>query len=547
MTRRRLLRLAGSGSLGTGGALVLAACGEREVVEKIVTRTVERVVEVPVERLVEKTVEVPVERVVERVVRVPVERVVEKVVEVPVERIVEKVRFVEVPRGAATPTDDVTTVTPQESTPAPSLDDIRFVTNHTRGPRGTSMAWGLKRFAHMRPDIAVKLEPADDPVEALALQFYAGAPPDLALHSPLSFLGFHGDGVFTEITDELAKREDVVPEDYYFVPDTYTLNDIDHSVPPPTRMAGPQFGMPFQFAISGFMGNASLAEAAGVEFPDSDASWTWDDWTAWDAMMTDPEAGTFGTWARNDYHYQYMPQMYSNGLSKPFDDGLTRTMFDQPEAVETWAYLIGKVFEYKTSPTDGQISDLAGAFLNPFRAGKIGIWPSGQVSTTGVGRIDERFKWTLMPEVVAAGGGAVAHSWTIAPNLVTVGAERSGLIEQATALAVFLASEEYQLRVGIDRGHVPVHKAALGAPGSLASPPDGMKWLKAYADRPGNRGVFPFSRWQEWSVHHGLRSQHGWLGLQPPAESLASCQAWGVEFLSQYQGPKPSVREPVYP
>ena len=44
---------------------------------------------------------------------------------------------------------------------------------------------------------------------------------------------------FTEITDELAKRDDFVPEDYYFLPDAYTFNNIDHSFPQPEADDGP--------------------------------------------------------------------------------------------------------------------------------------------------------------------------------------------------------------------------------------------------------------------------------------------------------------------
>ena len=71
------------GVLGFAGSIVAAACGETQVVEKIVTQQVE------VEKIVEK--EVPVEKVVEKIVEkeVPVEKIVEK--EVPVEKIVEKV------------------------------------------------------------------------------------------------------------------------------------------------------------------------------------------------------------------------------------------------------------------------------------------------------------------------------------------------------------------------------------------------------------------------------------------------------------------------
>jgi predicted flap endonuclease-1-like 5' DNA nuclease len=56
------------------------------VVEKVVTRTVDRVIEKPVERIVEKVVDRVVEKPVERIV----EKVVDRVVEKPVDRVVEK-------------------------------------------------------------------------------------------------------------------------------------------------------------------------------------------------------------------------------------------------------------------------------------------------------------------------------------------------------------------------------------------------------------------------------------------------------------------------
>ena len=77
VSRRSLLKLAGSGALGAGAAMALAACGETQIVEveRIVTQEVEKIVtkEVPVTKIVEKIVtrEVPVE--VEKIVTVEVQ------------------------------------------------------------------------------------------------------------------------------------------------------------------------------------------------------------------------------------------------------------------------------------------------------------------------------------------------------------------------------------------------------------------------------------------------------------------------------------------
>ncbi len=516
MTRRRMLGLAGMLGFGTTGAAALAACGEIQIVEKIVTQTVE------------KTVTVAVERVVEKVVTVEVERIVE----VPVEK----------PEEKKTPT-----VGPQ---PRPFRTNVRvwFSTDHTSGPRGKALQWGLNQFAKRQPAIDVEFTPLPyDFMEGLAIRFEAGSEAHVVLFEQPAFLAFYPKEVFTDVTAFLPKMG-VVKEDYYFVPDTFTYNNVDHSLPQPRLMDGTQFGMPFQMNISGFVANASLAENAGVSLPNCEDSWTWDDWTEWDTMMTDPETGTFGTWARDDYS-QYMPQMYSTGLKKPFDDGLTKTMFDQPQALKAWEYLINKIHVHKTAPGPEQVKGFYDSHTNPFDAGVVGIFPSGRVSTTGYGldSIKDRFEWTLLPAVSAPGGGPAAHSWACRPHLVTRAAQRDGVAGESLALAVFLAGEEYQRRVGIERGHMPVHKAAIGAPESLKPPPQGMKWLKYYADRPDNRSLFPFSTWRDWYARHRELAQKGWTGEQTPAaEALAACQAWGVEHLSSYEGPTPYVREPVY-
>ena len=465
-----------------------------------------------------------------------------------------------------------------ERRPYSATVEVRYATDSFLGPRGAAMRWGLERFAQMRPDINVRVERVGTFAANLRqflgpkpppppLSVYTGdarqiqralqrrdpePPPHVVLLSQAEFLRFVDEGAFAPIDDWLAKSSDFAPEDFFFVPDTFSHDKLDHSYPQPVMSPTyqyRQFGLPFELSISGFLANVSLAESAGVRLPGSEKSWTWDDWTEWDARMTDPETGTFGTWARDDYAGQYLPQMYTNGLKKPFDDGLTKTMFDQPEALEAWSYLIDKVFERKTSPTVREARALAGEHGNPFAAGKIGIWPTDKVGSTGVeaAQIKDRFTWTLLPEVIAPGGGPPGHSWSMRANLVTVGAWHEGSVEQAVHLVLYLAGEDYQGRVGVERGHVPVHKYAIDEPDSEASPPEGMKWLKVYADRPDNRSPYPFEGWETWWRHHKGLAWKGWFGTQSAEAALAACQAWGERYFSFYDGPKPYVREPVYP
>ena len=330
ITRRRVL----ASAAGAAGVLALAACGETQVVERVVEKVV--------------TQQVEVEKIVEKVVT----REVEKIVQVEV------------------------------AAPQQQISFIRYVSNHTSGPRAKANQWALERFAQIEPNIHVRFEPAGRLSDILGVQFAAGTAPDTTLSSQSLFIGFQEGDNWLEVTDLLDKNG-LVREDYYFVPDDYTDNKIDHSFPAPQFMTGPQFGMPFQVAISGFVGNITLAEESGVELPQSENSWTWADWTEMDSKITNPDTDSYGTWARNDYEFQYMPQMYSNGLKKPFNDALTKSMYDQPEAQEAMQYLVDKLFVHETSPPAELTKELGGEFGNPFAAGRIGIWPSGRVYSTG--------------------------------------------------------------------------------------------------------------------------------------------------------------------
>ena len=156
MTRRQVLRATGGAAVGLTGVLALAACGETEptVITKEVPVETTVIKEVPVETIVTRTEvkEVPVDRIVtqEKIVTrdVPVEKIVIK--EVPVDRIVTQEKIV---------TKEVTVEVIKEVAAQGRTVKIEFATDHTSGPRGKAMQWGIERFAVERPDIKIKFIP----------------------------------------------------------------------------------------------------------------------------------------------------------------------------------------------------------------------------------------------------------------------------------------------------------------------------------------------------------------------------------------------------
>ena len=92
------------------------------------------------------------------------------------------------------------------------------------------MQWGLKQYAALRPNIFVKFipQPADYATSVFPLQMAAGTQAEVAMLDGGMLGAFVNDGGFTEINDGLSKRDDYIPEDYYFIPDLYTVNH-DHA------------------------------------------------------------------------------------------------------------------------------------------------------------------------------------------------------------------------------------------------------------------------------------------------------------------------------
>ena len=244
-------------------------------VEKIVTQQVERVVTQEVVNVVRE--EVPVEKVVEvkQVVEVPVEKVVEKVVTKEVEKVVEKVVEVEAQRPPVT---------------------VVFVHDHTSGPRGAAMGWGLDRFAQTVPHINIKFVPQPHTYEeSFSIQMVAGTAGELALLSGWFKSRFQASGGFVQIDDVVRKFDTFNPHDYYFYPDTNDLTFTDTlPIGHLDGLRGPMFGLPYQGNLNTQIINLDIMEQAGIEWPTPGRWGIQTEFLEALQKATDPEAQQWG-------------------------------------------------------------------------------------------------------------------------------------------------------------------------------------------------------------------------------------------------------------
>jgi len=283
VSRRRMLRNAVVGVSGIAGLAALAACGETQVV--------------PVERIVEK--EVPVERVVEKIVKeeVAVETVVEKVVTGEVQVMV-------------------------EAQPEQRTVKIEFATDHTSGPRGKAMSWGIERFEGLRPDIKIKFIPQNHIFyEKIAIEAAAGTLSEVNLLNGGTYQRHIESESWLLINDLLDKRDDHDPDNYWFIPDSYSDNK-DESYPYDRTMHGPQHGMPFQTVIGGMLYNIDALALAGVDEPME--GWRYDDLLEAAKRVTDPDTGIYGLNSDRGEQFYVFPAAfgYNDEAERPRgDDG----------------------------------------------------------------------------------------------------------------------------------------------------------------------------------------------------------------------------------
>ena len=261
-------------------------------------------------------------------------------------------------------------------------------------------------------------------------------------------------------------------------------------------MNGPNHGMMYQGGSSGLLYNIDAVEAAGVREP-------------WEGMRfdelleemkkaTDQEQGIWGSDAG-------LGTAFNCALG--YNDSQRRVM--GPDGHQIDGYFIGEgwrglqwvadlMFEHQVAFRPEQRAQISGELGSPFAAGNQVFWWGARLSSVGftAPRIKDRFRWSLAPQVW---GNVTDHpnvEYGNQPNIFAASSAVTGVEEQTVDFGVYLAGPEVQGRVGIDRGHQPVHHDVKNQPDAVAPPPEGMHHLYATYDSP-------YLRHPQWYVPGG--------------------------------------------
>ncbi|WP_447911889.1 ABC transporter substrate-binding protein [Microbacterium phyllosphaerae] len=270
---------------------------------------------------------------------------------------------------------------------------------------------------------------------------------------------------------------------------------------------GKLYGAPKDFDTVALWYNKELFDAAGVDYPT--AGWTWDDFTAAAAALTDPATGQFGVAAS-----QYGQENFYNSIAQAGGEVIsadgTESGYGSPEAlagIELWTDLI----EAGSSPTAQQMTD-----TNPedfFLSGKVAMFQNGSWGAIAYGDnadIADTVNVAPLPEG-PEGNQSVIH------GVGNVANAKSPHLAEAQAFAAFASGEE-AAQIQAESGTViPAFNGTQQAWVDALPQYD----LQVYIDALDTAVPYPVSKnTSAWtSIESEVLSQV-WSGAVTPAEGL---------------------------
>lgn len=199
--------------------------------------------------------------------------------------------------------------------------------------------------------------------------------------------------------------------------------------------------------------NKDMFDAAGLAYPTSD--WTWDDFAAAAAALTDPANDVYGAAVYSEYQAGYPNFIASTGITPIINAARTECTLDDPESLEALNFLKG-LYDAGYMPS---ISVMGGASADD----SFNFWLAGRVAMVSGGSwklpaaIEQAtFNWDVVQLPRNPDSG---RTRSILHSVGYVASARSANPDLAANLIVFLASDEGQRFFAEGGGVAPANPA----------------------------------------------------------------------------------------
>ncbi|PJF25531.1 MAG: hypothetical protein CUN53_12330 [Phototrophicales bacterium] len=199
--------------------------------------------------------------------------------------------------------------------------------------------------------------------------------------------------------------------------------------------------------------NKDMFDAAGLDYPTSD--WTWDDFAAAAAALTDPANDVYGAAVYSEYQAGYPNFIASTGITPIINAARTECTLDDPESLEALNFLKG-LYDAGYMPS---ISVMGGASADD----SFNFWLAGRVAMVSGGSwklpaaIEQAtFNWDVvqLPRNPESG-----RTRSILHSVGYVASSRAANPDLAANLIIFLASDEGQRFFAEGGGVAPANPA----------------------------------------------------------------------------------------
>jgi multiple sugar transport system substrate-binding protein len=196
--------------------------------------------------------------------------------------------------------------------------------------------------------------------------------------------------------------------------------------------------------------NKTLFDEAGIAYPTAD--WTWDDFRAAAAALTDPAKQQFGFSypmdASEDSVWHYDPLLWQNGGSILTDDN-TQAAFNSPEGVEALEVLTAMAVDDQSVFLDLQNSPYTGLF----NSGKIGMLVTGPWDLSSFPDVD--YGVEILP------GFEGDHQTIAGPDMWCVFDNGGGRATAALQFVQWLTAADQMKADALRTGHLPFRLSVI--------------------------------------------------------------------------------------
>lgn len=389
--------------------------------------------------------------------------------------------------------------------PAAETVELRFATDWVEGARGATIETAMKIWAEQNPDKKVTLEPiGGDYFDRLLIQFSGGTVADVILFEGVLGLEFINEGLIIDIAPTL---DALGIDQAKWRPGAVHIFKQENKV----------FAIPFQLTPALWIYNKTLFEDKGAPLPD--ATWDWTKVLEVAQQLTEAP-NSYGLWTRVDMFHQFGTMGLTNSEQHWVTEDLKHTNWDDPGFAEAIRWNIETVQATKVSPPPADVEGLLTAGItNLFATGKIGMTRvnAGSIGSFK-GSVGDRFEWDIMPTPKGPRTGKGGGLWNDQPHVVTANALKNNVVEQATQLVVFLASDEVQEIIATDRGSMPTVAAIQESETYLAAPPNSMQVV--VDELKTMVGPLYFPNWLEWFQTANKEFELGLIGERGVDETI---------------------------